>query len=77
MTLTGSAHPAILANSRWRVVSCIDSRLAEKRFFTAIGYAQIPPEHRHRIHGYTLAEFNAAIRSLSGDKRTPRHIANV
>jgi hypothetical protein len=64
MTLMGSAHPAILANSRWRAVSCIDSRLAEKRFFTAIGYAQIPPEHHHHIHGYTLAEFNAAIRSL-------------
>ena len=31
-TLTGRAHPAILANSRWRAVSCIDPRLDEKRF---------------------------------------------
>jgi hypothetical protein len=37
VTLTGSAHPAIPANSRWRAVSCIDPRLNEKRFVTAIG----------------------------------------
>ena len=28
--LMGRAHPAILANSRWRAVSCIDPRLEEK-----------------------------------------------
>jgi hypothetical protein len=37
VTLTGSAHPAIPANSRWGAVSCIDPRLNEKRFVTAIG----------------------------------------
>ncbi len=64
--LTGSAHPAILTNSRWRAVSCIDPRLDEKCLVTAI----VPGQHPNwgadiaAVSPYELSAFRQALESM-------------
>jgi hypothetical protein len=52
--LTGSTHPAILTNSRWRAVSRIDPRLDEKCLVTAMAQLKCRPPRRFVLAPYQL-----------------------
>jgi hypothetical protein len=52
--LAGSTHPAILTNSRWRAVGCIDPRLAEKWLVTAIAKLKYRPPRQFVLAPHQL-----------------------